>query len=121
MIRSLVLLFFFFVIIPLPHRLDAQTTQQPGSQPPSVVGIVTNAQSGKPLAGVHVQLTRLPGESGMVSIVYGAISKSDGRFSISAIETGQYLLGCQSPGLVLTPANQASDRIISIKQAVIFN
>jgi hypothetical protein len=115
MIRSLVLLFFFFVIIPLPHRLDAQTTQQPGSQPPSVVGIVTNAQSGKPLAGVHVQLTRMPGEGGMVSIVYGAISKSDGRFSISAIETGQYLLGCQSPGLVLTPANQASDRIISIK------
>src|SRR6185437_9805624 len=114
MTRSLLLFLSFLALIPLPYRLHAQATQQPGSQAPSLAGVVTNAQNGKPVEGVHVQLAKISGEGRTLSVVYGAISKSDGRFSISAMEAGQYFLRCESPGLVLTPAKQASDRIINV-------
>src|SRR6202041_1419706 len=67
-------------------------------QTPSVEGVVTNSLTGAPLAHAHVIL-RDPGKSDGVR--YGAETRPEGKFSISGIKPGTYIVSGERVGFVM--------------------
>jgi hypothetical protein len=81
----------------------------------SVVGSVSDTQTGKPLDDVHVQLIHLPSaNSHGIDLVYGAMSKTDGSFSIAGVQAGSYLIGFDLYGFELAPAQKGFDKFLTI-------
>src|SRR5665213_3201383 len=72
------------------------------AQPAGVEGVVTDAVTKQPLPGAHISMLAIsmdsdgptPGDS------YGAIGKSDGRFSITGMTSGMYVLKAERTGYV---------------------
>ncbi len=63
-----------------------------------VAGIVVNAATGKPLARVQIHLR---GEQDAQS--YGAMTTTDGRFSIAGVPPGSYFLKIERAGFAVAP------------------
>src|SRR3569833_2311467 len=63
-----------------------------------VAGAVVNAATGKPLARVQIHLRR---EQDAQS--YGAMTASDGRFSIAGVPPGSYFLKIERAGFAVAP------------------
>ena len=93
-----------------PIASDSGTTS--GSS--SISGIVSDAQTGKPLDDVHVQLVLLPANNQFPTLVYGAISKGDGKFSIHGVNSGNYLLRLERFGFVQVPGTKPADKLLNI-------
>ncbi len=87
------------------------SAQEPGS----IRGHVFDASTGQPLSRVHVRLlVPSPGEG--ASAVYGALSDTEGRFSISPIPSGSYLLAPERPGYSVVFSDPAhAGPIVAIK------
>src|SRR5450432_1670185 len=83
----------------------------------SIVGSVIDAQTGKPLDDVHVQVISLPADNqpGQPEFVYGAMSMSNGLFSILGIQPGSYLVRASKNGLVQQPGRKVSDNMLVVK------
>ncbi len=83
----------------------------------SVVGSVSDAQTGKPLNDVHVQIISMPADSQPrpPELVYGAMSMGNGLFSILGIKPGNYLVRLSRNGLVQEPGGKASDNMLIVK------
>ncbi|MEO8371862.1 MAG: carboxypeptidase-like regulatory domain-containing protein [Candidatus Solibacter sp.] len=82
----------------------------------SFAGIASNSVNGQPLAGVHVKLFSLSILAGLTD-AYGAMSASDGRFSIAAIPPGSYVLFTERTGFVqmMTPSGAIPLPTINLK------
>src|SRR5262245_52047285 len=74
-----------------PFLAEAQTA--------ALEGVAVNALTGEPLPGVHLRLVIGMFENG-TGAAYGAISKSDGRFSISGLRPGVYMFFPDRTGFV---------------------
>ncbi len=72
----------FLAVLCLP--VIAQKAAPPPVKTAAVKGIVTNSVTGQPVARAHVVI------NGSSSRVYGAITTSDGRFSMLAVPPGTY-------------------------------
>ncbi len=68
--------------------LFAGTTMLYAQNTASITGIVSDAQSGEPLTGANVILTR-PGTAGIIG---GSAADIDGRYSIQNVQPGAYML-----------------------------
>lgn len=68
------------------------------AQPVLFEGITVQAQTGQPLSGVRLKLFSVTFDG--ISASYGAVSKEDGRFSISGIPVGTYALLAERTGFV---------------------
>ena len=100
-----------FLVLALCH--SACLAQDPASAAPapaaststsaSVQGLAVNSATGQPLNRVHIRLLRLTANP-LSQPVYGAMTDSAGRFSISTIEPATYLIMAQRTGFVFTPA-----------------
>jgi len=71
----------------------------------SVHGTVVDSLTGKPLDAVHVMLTESDAEP---SIVYGAMSNAQGRFSIPDIPPEKYTVRAEKRGFILVPDRKKS-------------
>lgn len=71
----------------------------------SVRGTVVDSLTGKPLDAVHVTLTL---QSAQPSIVYGAMSDAQGRFSIPDIPVGEYAAWAEKRGFIFVPERKKS-------------
>ncbi len=96
---------------------NAGTLATPAPAQSSVVGSVTDAQTGKPLDDVHVQLISwtADNERRQPEFVYGAMSMGNGLFSILGIKPGNYLVRVRRNGLVQQPGRKASDNVLVVK------
>jgi len=68
----------------------------------SVFGTVIDSETKQPMAGVHVSLYSLP-TGDTEQPVFGAISKSDGSFSVTGLSPGTYFPNARHTGYVFTP------------------
>lgn len=76
------------------------------SQPASLQGVVTNSVTGEPVLRAHVSLRPRSSERPGVQKHFGALTTSEGKFSIAAIDPGRYSLTVEKPGfLALFPKN----------------
>jgi hypothetical protein len=110
----------------IPAVLLLLASAAPAS-PASLEGVAVNAVSGEPLRGVHVRLVRTGAEGPQA--VYGAISQEQGRFSMAAVEPGNYVLmpvlrgfvyAVKDPNLALKPGQRMADfRLEMTPRAVI--
>ena len=72
----------------------------------SVRGTAVDSRTGKPLSGVHVMLTEDPGLES--SIVYGAMTDAQGRFSIPDIPAGDYTGSAEKRDFIFVPDRKKS-------------
>jgi protocatechuate 3,4-dioxygenase beta subunit len=82
----------------VPAVLPAQT-----ADPASVAGQVVNAATGEPVRRATVSLRRVDARnrtSGTRAATYGAVTDSDGRFTVKDLEAGSYRLSADKPGFV---------------------
>jgi hypothetical protein len=85
-----------------------------GPEPPSrgatvnVRGIVVESTTGNPLDATHVMLT-FYGWEGQPSVVYGAMSNAQGRFSIPDIPPGDYSILPEKRGFIFVPGRKKND------------
>jgi hypothetical protein len=102
----------FTRVIAIPLLLCAALTAQ------SFGGTALNAIDGQPLAGVHIKLFSLS-LSGGPGDAYGAMSASDGRFSIAAIPPGTYIVLGERTGFVhmMTPSGAIPIPTVNLKAA----
>jgi hypothetical protein len=70
-----------------------------GAQTASFGGIAVNSVTSQPLGGVHVKLFTL-NVGGAGTDAYGALSGPDGRFSVTGIPPGTYILYVERTGFV---------------------
>lgn len=70
-----------------------------GAQTAGFGGIAINSVTGQPLSGVHLELSTLS-VGGGVAEAYGAMSGRDGRFSVTGIPAGTYVLLAERTGFV---------------------
>ena len=70
-----------------------------GAQTAGFGGIAVNSVTGQPLGGVHLKLFTL-NVGGGITDAYGAMSGGDGRFSVSGIPPGTYVLLTERTGFV---------------------
>jgi hypothetical protein len=77
-------------------------TAAPAEEPASVGGVVTNSLTGEPLLRAHIQL-QLARQAGPGNQAYGAMSNSEGKFSISKIPPGEYTISMDRVGFVVPP------------------
>lgn len=71
----------------------------------SVHGTVVDSLTGKPLDAVHVMLTESEAEP---SVVYGAMSNAQGRFSIPDIPPEKYTVTAEKRGYIFVPDRKKS-------------
>ena len=71
------------------------------AQPASVVGVVINQATGKPIAGAHLRL--MSAASASEGQPYGALSDREGKFSIAALPAGTYLGEVNARGFYYVP------------------
>ena len=97
---------------PLQNTGNAPTPSQG-----TVVGSVSDTQTGKPLDDVHVQLISLSAAHQMQppDVVYGAMSMSNGLFSVFGVKSGSYLVRASRNGLVQASGRKVSDNILMVK------
>ena len=70
----------------------------------SVSGMVVDAKTGRPLDAVHVML-KYYGSNTEPSIIYGAMTNAQGRFSIPNIPDGNYSVLSEKRGFTFVPNN----------------
>jgi hypothetical protein len=70
-----------------------------GAQTAGFGGIAVNSVTGQPLSGVHLKLFTL-NVGGGIPDAYGAMSGRDGRFSVTGIPPGTYVLFTERTGFV---------------------
>ena len=70
-----------------------------GAQTASFSGIAVNSVTGQPLSGVHLKLLTL-NIGGDIPNAYGAMSGTDGRFSVTGMPPGTYVLSTERTGFV---------------------
>ena len=73
-----------------------------GEEPAALQGTVVNSVTGEPLDRVQVHLTVRASDEGLPPPGYGAIADDHGRFSISPIPPGTYLVHPERAGFYLT-------------------
>jgi hypothetical protein len=78
------------------------------AQAAEVEGVVVDRESGRPLGGVHAQMTEL---ATLVGPLYGAISDAAGRFSIAGLPAGVYRLVLRHRGYVFVKCGDRSGGI----------
>ena len=90
------------LLIPLVFSLSLYA-----QEPAAIQGIVVNAVTGEPIAGVHVTImVRLPDVG--LSSAYGAMSDTAGRFSVSAMAPGTYFPRPERAGFFFARAKDPS-------------
>lgn len=118
MIQYLVLLNAVFCAVFVGQTLQPHVPGRPSPnqvRQTSVTGVITDSETGQPLDDVLVQLSALREANLPLGLVYGALSKSNGTFSIIGIEPGEYLLRCERTGFVLAPMRQVADRFVTVQ------
>jgi len=70
------------------------------AQSASIDGVVVNHATGQPLSGVHVRLMTGDFGNGGIDQAYGAISDKAGRFSVTGMKPGLYLVTLERAGFV---------------------
>lgn len=80
-------------------------------------GIATDAVTRQPMAGAHITLVEGPaiGSEREDAQGYGAISRSDGHFSIAGLKPGVYYLTAQHNGYLHLPAKKPGNDTITLK------
>src|ERR1700722_7578618 len=77
------------------------------AQPASLAGTVIDSTTKQPIQGVHVTIFALDtvmdanSDQGMKPAVYGAMSRADGRFSVTGLPATAYLLQPERTGYVV--------------------
>jgi hypothetical protein len=89
---------------------QGKTVSQSSHAGASIVGHVVSSQTGRAMEGVHVRLLSIQRSPDNV-IVYGAISRQTGQFSIHSIHPGSYLLTAEKVGFVFVPAGDKPGEI----------
>jgi hypothetical protein len=84
-----------------------------GAQTEGFGGVTVNSLTGQPLGGVHVKLFTL-NVGGAMPDAYGALSGPDGRFSVTGIPPGTYLLLVERTGFVNMMASQGAIPLPSV-------
>jgi len=84
-----------------------------GAQTASFGGIAVNSVNGQPLSGVHLKIFTL-NVGGAMPDAYGAMSGANGRFSVSGIPPGTYLLYAERTGFVHMMAAQGAAPLPSV-------
>jgi hypothetical protein len=72
-----------------------------GQETAAVNGVVVNARTGEPLAGVQVHFGVHTPDAGL-TFRYGALTGKDGRFSVAAVHPDTYFVMVQRYGFVAT-------------------
>jgi 5-hydroxyisourate hydrolase-like protein (transthyretin family) len=72
-------------------------------EPSAIAGQVMDSATGKPLAQVDVRLTARQSD-GSRTVIYGALSDSEGHFSIAPIPAGSYQLEPRRRGYFFVPS-----------------
>jgi hypothetical protein len=80
----------------------------PTEEPAMVAGVITNSLTGEPLLRAHIQL-QLAGAGGPGNQSYGAMTNSEGKFSITKMPPGHYMIMMDRIGFVV-PLNTAGNR-----------
>src|SRR5437764_13722731 len=73
-----------------------------GAQPASFEGVAENAVTHEPLSNVHVRLIAIRNAEAAELQTYGAMSDRAGRFTISPIKDGSYILTPSLRGFIYT-------------------
>src|ERR1039458_8886073 len=87
-------------------------TAPPTEEPASVAGAITNSLGGGALLRAHIQL-QLVGAGGPGNQSYGAMTNSEGKFSITKMPPGHYMITMDRIGFVV-PLNTAGNRTSDI-------
>lgn len=74
------------------------------AQEPGITGIVVDATTRQPLAGVHITIRRMAAQGLPSDDLYGAMSGKDGRFSVVPMKADVYTVTPQRNGYVYLPA-----------------
>ncbi len=86
------------------------------AQTASVDGVVVNHVTGEPISGAHVRV--LTGDVASISVerVYGAVSDQAGRFAVSGMQPGLYLVVPEHSGYVFTrPAGPIPATVLALR------
>jgi hypothetical protein len=70
--------------------------------------VVVNSLTRQPVAGAHITLAGSLVDNAMPEDVYGAISRSDGHYSISGVKPGTYFITMGRNGMVQMPPTDAA-------------
>ncbi len=114
--RSLVVFAILCAVSSIPSRPQSATTSSPTGEPrhASIVGVVSNSLTGKPLDEVHVQLIQLGANRQQSGPAYGAITRGNGSFSIAGIAPGKYMLSCERMGYVDMAPKRMKDMFVTV-------
>jgi hypothetical protein len=85
----------------LSALVAAQDDSEDKHKPASISGTVTNSLTGAPLPHAHVRLA----QKGRTKPVYGALSNEQGRFSITTVEPGTYVVNVEHRGYAPVSGN----------------
>ncbi len=117
--KKLVLIFTLYLssCLACAHLNAGKSAPAPAPAQSSVVGSVSDAQTGKPLDDVHVQMISMSADNQLrpPELVYGAMSMGNGLFSIVGVKPGNYLVRVSSNGLVQQPGRKVSDNMLVVK------
>jgi hypothetical protein len=87
-------------------KVSSQGQESPSSlRMVNVRGMVVDSRTGRPLDAVHVMLTYY-GSNTEPSIIYGAMTNAQGRFSIPNIPDGNYSVLSEKHGFTFVPNNK---------------
>lgn len=92
---------------------QGKTASQSSDAGASIVGHVVSSQTGRAFEGVHVRLLSIQRAPDNV-IVYGAISRQTGQFSIKSIQPGSYLVTAEKVGFVFVPTGDKRGEISNV-------
>jgi hypothetical protein len=81
-----------------------------------VEGTVVNSVTGEPLSGAHIRLFSLTRESPREA--YGAISGSDGHFSITGMPPGEYALIARRAGFIYIESKDSGTAVRAVHEAI---
>ncbi|MGD1069879.1 MAG: carboxypeptidase-like regulatory domain-containing protein [Bryobacteraceae bacterium] len=70
----------------------------------AIEGVAIDAVTRQPMAGVHIALRAIAQPT---DLVYGAISRQDGHFSVATMPPGIYFVAAQRNGYVYAPADHS--------------